>query len=157
MSKPDDRILDPDTPVSAAEQAEAEALRNALETGRENNAGAFANALRLGAHSGELSPEANRALIADSMKSAPPAHGRLIRATFGGALVVWAAAAALVLYARSQSARFDGEGEPRQARSTTPLFSEPFRVGQKSARIDRIAIARADDFREDRFGRWGVR
>ena len=43
------------------------------------------------------------------------------------------------------------------ARSTQPLFREPFRAqGGESARVDRIAMARASDLRDNRFARWGV-
>lgn len=44
-----------------------------------------------------------------------------------------------------------------RARSTQPLFDEPFKPGETSARIDKIAIARATDFRDNRFAKWGVR
>lgn len=43
------------------------------------------------------------------------------------------------------------------ARSTQPLFDAPFKAGQASARIDRIALARASDYRANQFARWGVR
>ena len=43
-------------------------------------------------------------------------------------------------------------------RSTQSLFEEPFAPrGGASARIDRIAMARSSDLRENRFARWGVR
>jgi len=158
MSKPTDHHLDPDSPATDDERAEAEALRLALEEAPSTSrAGEFANALRVAANPGALPEAVNRELIARAVKSAPPARGRLVRATFGGAFAVWAAAAAWVFYARFQSARFGSEEAPFLARSTAPLFSEPFRAGEKSARIDRIAIARADNFRENRFGQWGVR
>jgi hypothetical protein len=44
-----------------------------------------------------------------------------------------------------------------RVRSTQPLFDEPFRSGETSARIDRIALARAADYRDNRFAKWGVR
>jgi hypothetical protein len=47
---------------------------------------------------------------------------------------------------------------PREARSTQPLFHEPFAAhGGSSARIDRIASARAADLRENMYARWDVR
>ena len=43
-------------------------------------------------------------------------------------------------------------------RSTQPLFREPFaRTGGESARIDRIATARARDLRDNRFAAWRVK
>jgi len=50
-----------------------------------------------------------------------------------------------------------------RARSTQPLFGEPFKAGDQSkpgdasARIDKIAVARASDYRDNRFRKWGVR
>ncbi len=44
-----------------------------------------------------------------------------------------------------------------KARSTQPLFGEPFKAGETSARIDRIALARAADYRDNRFVKWGVK
>jgi hypothetical protein len=44
-----------------------------------------------------------------------------------------------------------------RARSTQELFREPFKAGESSARIDRIASARASDLRNNHFARWGVR
>ena len=44
-----------------------------------------------------------------------------------------------------------------RVRSTQPLFTEHFEAhGGESARIDRIAIARAADLRDNEFARWGV-
>jgi hypothetical protein len=45
------------------------------------------------------------------------------------------------------------------ARSTDDLFdpAQKFEVGAQSARIDRIASARASDLRQNRFAAWGVR
>ncbi len=47
-------------------------------------------------------------------------------------------------------------------RSTAPLFQEPFKAGEPTtkattARIDRIAMARSGDYRNNRFAKWGVR
>jgi hypothetical protein len=44
-----------------------------------------------------------------------------------------------------------------RTRSTEPLFDEPFKPGEASARIDKIALARASDYRDNRFAKWGVR
>jgi hypothetical protein len=44
-----------------------------------------------------------------------------------------------------------------EARSTQPLFREPFAErGAGSRRIDRIASARASDLRDNRYARWSV-
>ena len=44
-----------------------------------------------------------------------------------------------------------------QARSTQALFDEPFHAGEASARIDRIAVARASDLRDNQFAKWGAK
>jgi hypothetical protein len=68
------------------------------------------------------------------------------------------------------------EAPPYHARSTQPLFDEPFEVRRSasegqlkktasggatrprgSSRIDRIAMARAGEFRDNEFSRWGAR
>lgn len=84
-------------------------------------------------------------------------RGRLIRVAFGGTLAF--AAAALVLLAFGSNPKKPEEDGTRlaQSRSTQELFREPFRADQGSARIDRIAMARSGDLRENRFARWGVR
>jgi hypothetical protein len=38
-----------------------------------------------------------------------------------------------------------------RSRSTQPLFKQPFKPGDAAARIDRIAMARERDYRENRF------
>jgi hypothetical protein len=44
------------------------------------------------------------------------------------------------------------------SRSTQSLFARPFApTGGESARVDRIAMARAVDLRENEFAKWGVR
>lgn len=55
------------------------------------------------------------------------------------------------------SVPFSDEVPLARTRSTQPLFDEPFRAGEASARIDRIAMARTSDYRDNRFAMWGVR
>jgi hypothetical protein len=44
------------------------------------------------------------------------------------------------------------------SRSTQALFPDRFApVGGETARIDRIAVARAADLRDNEFAKWGVR
>jgi hypothetical protein len=49
------------------------------------------------------------------------------------------------------------DGALRKARTTQPLFDEPFHAGETSARIDKIAIARAADYRDNYFAKRGVK
>ena len=150
--------LDPDAPTTAAEEAEAATLMRSLADDAPHETADFARALKA-AHSPAALPEdLHRALIAKHVH-APPARGQLVRITFAASFAVWAAAAAWVFYARFQSARFDEEeaSAMRRSRTTAALFSEPFRTGERSARIDRIAMARAEDYRRNRYGAWGIR
>jgi hypothetical protein len=83
---------------------------------------------------------------------------------FASSLVAMAAAIALVIRSESPSPSMAAKASavPRPAfalsRSTTDLFSESFpRSGGTTGRVDRIAYARAQDLRENRFARWGTR
>ena len=80
----------------------------------------------------------------------------VVRVAFGVLAGGLALAASIVLAITSAPTR-GSEAPLAKARTTQPLFSEPFRTGEASARIDRIASARASDFRDNRFTKWGVR
>ena len=93
-------------------------------------------------------------------------RGKVTYLAWGGAasLVAMAAAIALVIRSESPSPSMADKASsaPRPAfalaRSTTDLFSESFpRSGGTTGRVDRIAYARAQDLRENRFARWGTR
>lgn len=79
-----------------------------------------------------------------------------VRVALGAASVV-ALAAAVTLLVREAGRGATVEAPFARTRSTEPLFTEPFKTGEASARIDAIAMARASDFRDNRFARWGVR
>ena len=68
---------------------------------------------------------------------------------------VLALAASVVVWLRTAASPL--EVPLARARTTQPLFVEPFKAGEASARIDRIAAARASDYRDNRFMKWGVR
>ena len=72
---------------------------------------------------------------------------------------VFALAAGVVLFLQTQSTSMRGGPEVAlaKARSTQPLFDEPFHAGETSARIDKIAIARASDYRDNYFAKRGVK
>jgi hypothetical protein len=80
----------------------------------------------------------------------------LIRVSFGvaGALAL---AAGVALFVGRTLAPAAPPVELAHLRSTQPLFDHPFRSGEGSARVDRIAMARSSDLRDNRFARWGVR
>ena len=154
------------------EMAKAEALRRALADVHEPDApkateGAPADepadadglaervaSLRAAHAPGELSPEDHEEILARALPAAKTRSGggRVIRVTFG-VVSALAIAAALILYLRpaKEGATSDAPIAWARSRSTTPLFSEPWKRGESTARIDRIALAREHDFRENRF------
>jgi hypothetical protein len=82
-----------------------------------------------------------------------PARNRML---FGATTAALALAASMVLWL-ARKPEPEELAPLAQARSTTELFVEPFKTGEASARIDRIAMARASDYRDNRFTKWGVR
>jgi hypothetical protein len=146
---------------SPAELAAAEQLRAALEGGAappEPRDAALARALAAAWAPGEIDPREHRALV-DRALGAPGGgvvalrRRPAVRVAFAAAAGGLALAAGLLVWIGAPP----DEAPLARARSTQPLFDEPFRAGETSARIDRIALARAGDYRENRFTRWGVR
>jgi len=89
-----------------------------------------------------------------------PQRGRVIRVTFGivgGALAI---AASVFVWVNAPGSHETG-APLAHARSTQPLFPDydGFKSGSgdASARIDKIALSRAGDYRDNRFAKWGVR
>ena len=156
---------DPDAPPSAEELAQAEALRGALaDPSRPSASADFARAISLAHAPRPLGAEAHRAIVEQGIargearrRRARSRWGRASMAIAGG--VAMAAAIALVLGRPSADGARRNEAEPLvPVRSTQSLFREPFaRTGGESARIDRIASARAADLRDNRFAAWGVK
>ncbi|MCA9586473.1 MAG: hypothetical protein KC657_14045 [Myxococcales bacterium] len=154
-------VDDPDAPPSEEERAAAERLRVSLETG---DGDPVVTALRA-AHAPEpIDATEHAAIVARVVTGAPrrayasmadaPRSTKVLRLSLGGAGVAIAIAAGVLLFLQSKA---DHEHPLARARTTQPLFSEPFKAGEASARIDRIAVARAADFRDNRFAKWGVR
>jgi hypothetical protein len=164
-------LSDPSQPNPAAELARAVSLAHAPRP------------LAAAEHRAIL----ERALGAKVRGETPAAKRRsatVVRVSFGvGAALALAASVALVVGSSTEreasaptaSLVASPSKAPFRARSTQPLFDEPFeppRVAAAaggpttvamrsrssgSARIDRIATARASDFRENEFSRWGAR
>jgi hypothetical protein len=155
---------DLDAPPSEEELRAAESLRESLEPGparegRDPDA-EFAEAVRSAARPSRLSTDRHRRLLDRSL--AAPSKGRVIYVVFGGvaSLAAMAASVALVMRSAAPSTSAALEARPAMAvsRSTAGLFPEGIPVtGGTSDRVDRIAYARAQDLRENRFARWGVR
>lgn len=147
-------VLDP-TPEEAAA---AEALRKALDApGSVTNDDAdFLRSLKAAHEPAALDARTNEALIARALAKSPAKskQGVVIRVSFGFAAALAVAAAIFLLIGRAPTT--PPPLELARVRSTQPLFDKPF-DNETSARVDRIAMARASDLRENRFAQWGVR
>jgi hypothetical protein len=104
--------------------------------------------------------------VVERVTTSGPRRGVLLRVSFGAGAALALAAAVLFVVGQLSATRAptasNAESTQRaadlvQSRSTQPLFDKPFERGAASARIDRIALARAGDLRENRFAMWGVR
>jgi hypothetical protein len=88
----------------------------------------------------------------DGAKKSGDGGGRVIRVTFGAVAALALAAAIFLLVTRPKPQDETGEVATfMRSRSTQPLFQQPFKPGDAAARIDRIAMARERDYRENRF------
>lgn len=170
LSEEEHRAIVDATP-SADEMAAAALLREALDTPSAEPEGdeLLAVALRAAWAPRDLDAGAHRAIVDAAVAKMPSAAGRgdvvelaarrrttVIRVTFG-AVTAGLALAASVFLVLTTGGPGGGEAPLARVRSTQPLFSEPFKPGETSARIDRIASARASDFRDNRFAKWGVK
>lgn len=134
----------------------AEELALAAKVSGELDADPLVAALRAAWSPKEL-PEAEHRAIVERALPAPRTRkeGRVIRVTFGVVAGAIAIAASVFVWVNAPSS--SSEVPLARARSTQPLFGEPFKPGDASARIDKIAVARASDYRDNRFAKWGVR
>ncbi len=139
------------------EMAKAEALRRALADADESDRDGLAElaeSLRAAHAPSELSQKDHEEILSRALPPAKSGGGRVIRVTFG-VVSAMAIAAGLLLYLRPIAPGKDPASEApiawARSRSTAPLFSEPWKRGESTARIDRIALAREHDFRENRF------
>lgn len=153
-----------DVEETEVERRDAERLRDALAGGPATTPTAeLARALANAWSPRSLPEDEHRALVDAALAAVPRGPGRvltfrrtaIVRAGFGAVAAGLALAASVFVVVRV--APQDDEVPLARARSTQPLFDEPFRAGETSARIDRIALARASDFRNNRFAKWGVR
>jgi hypothetical protein len=156
-----------------AERASAEALRRALEGSEDGSSpktaagdpeglAELAESLRAAYDPKALSTRDHEEILSRAVPAAKNGgRSNVIRVSFG-VVSAMAIAAAMVFYLRP--ANVDPVGAKNappiawaRSRSTTPLFSEPWKRGEATARIDRIALAREHDFRENRFAARRVR
>jgi hypothetical protein len=142
----------------AEEAALAAALRDTIDQDP------VVMALRAAYEPRAIDDEENRALVAHALATAAPGvvvdlasarRMRMTRAVIAGTTTTLALAASIILWISNAT---PGKEAPLAvSRSTQPLFGEPFKAGEASARIDRIALARASDYRDNRFARWGAK
>ena len=179
MTRPEDKtrstmdvVEDPDAPISEEEKQAAEELRLALEDPARDNEGAeLLRAASLAHAPRPIDPTEHAALV---QRALAPRSATVVRLQMRRrAVVAWsgavagaiALAAGVLLFIQTQAPSAPPAAATAslrvplvQVRSTQPLFSEPFaRTGGTSARIDRIAIARESDLRDNEFARWGVK
>jgi hypothetical protein len=157
---------DPDAQPTEDERAEADALRAALDGAPGSNDHAdLARALHAAWSPSELSADRHERILEQALaRSARPARqtgrGRVLRVVFGAGTAVALAAgvAAVIGTERAEEPAPEAAAPLATSRSTQPLFAQSFeRRGGESSRIDRIALARQADLRENEFTRWGVR
>lgn len=162
-----------DAVPSAEEQELAATLREALAARREPRVTdprevQLAHALRSAFAPASIDAAEHAAMIDAALARMPAAAAReaarvvplrrnvVVRVAFG-AVAGGLALAASIVFVVTSAPLHSSEAPLAKARTTQPLFSEPFKPGEASARIDRIASARASDFRDNRFSKWGVR
>jgi hypothetical protein len=161
-----------DLPISAEELRLAAELRDVLDGTRDasdahdaHDANDVVVALRSAWSPTALGEDGHHRLVEDAIGAAPRDHDRdakvvalkprPVRVAVVTATTVIALAASVVVWITTAAPQ--AEAPLARARSTQPLFGEPFKPGETSAHIDRIAIARASDYRDNRFAKWGVR
>ncbi len=105
----------------------------------------------------DLSREEHRKLVAEAIT---PRRATVVRVSFGASAILALAASVLLAVWTGEPPRPGPNLGPALtvSRSTQSLFPRPFApTGGESARVDRIAMARAADLRENQFAKWGVR
>ncbi len=105
----------------------------------------------------DLSPEEHGKLVA---RAIAPRRATVVRVSFGASAILALAASILLVVWTDKPPRPGPNVGPALSvsRSTQSLFVRPFApTGGESARVDRIAMARAADLRENEFAKWGVR
>jgi hypothetical protein len=163
--------VDPDAVPTEDERVSADALRRALER-REQPApaqddAALARRLRAAWSPPPIDPEAHHRILAAALAGAgadragvPARRSRLVRVAFGAsaALALAASVAAVVRTQGEAPAPVAPPAAVAVSRSTQPLFADRFPAyGGQTSRVDRIALARATDLRDNEFSRWGIR
>ncbi|HEX9294483.1 MAG TPA: hypothetical protein VF881_01575 [Polyangiaceae bacterium] len=158
-------VPDPDAAPTPEELESAEWLRRALDRAESDVAAnrdwELLQSIRSAVAPVPLSDERHRRILDASLS--PKRTGKVIYLAVGGmaSLAAMAAALALVIgQPRQQSPAAVAQARRALAvsRSAADLFPEGIPpTGGTTERVDRIADARAQDLRENRFARWGIR
>lgn len=162
-------LEDPFAEPSEEEVRESARLRQALE----NDDGGHPDVELARVLRSAVKPSAPRTEAAVDPSRAPRATGRVIYATFGAVALAAAAGFALLVAgprsapvaSRTPSAPAAVEmtagavarpGRLLPSRTTGDLFSERFTTGGTTERVDRIALAREHELRDNLYAKWGV-
>lgn len=117
----------------------------------------------------DLPPDEHAKLVAQAIapgrsrgRASRASRGTVVRVSFGASAILALAASVLLVVWTDRSPRPQPPSVTGPvlslSRSTQSLFARPFApTGGESARVDRIAMARAVDLRENEFAKWGVR
>ncbi len=163
-----ERALGNEAASTVAEVGAAERLRTELdqeEAPGDGDATTIARALRAAAKPAPLDEARHEAILGEALRAPlrrrrAPVR-RIAPATALSLVTVAALAAGVALFVgRPSSPSGAATASLVRARSAADLFdaATPFpRTGQESARVDRIASARAADLRTNRFAAWGVK
>jgi hypothetical protein len=149
-------LADPFAEPTEEEVRESARLRRALDEGDATHPDAeLARVLKNAARPSAAGASAD----ATPPRVAGRTTGRVFYATFGA--VALAAAAGFALFVARPRDQPAASSAPiptlRASRPTGELFAERFEMGGTTDRIDRIALARAQDLRDNRYAMWGVR
>lgn len=152
---PDEDDEDPFRPPTEEEQRQALALAQALDAGTPHPDAALARALRLAAGGAVDRDPPVEEILGRALRRAE--RPKVLYLRVGAAAALLAAAASVALVLGVQPERAEDAPELVVSRSLSPLFATETGALSASARLDRIANARARDLRNNRYARWGVR
>lgn len=149
-------LEDPFAEPTEDEVRESARLRRALEEGDASHPDAALALLLRSAMKPPVMPPATEARPHERRSA-----GRVVYVTFGAVALAAAAGFALFVARPHRAPVASSAAAPTRAlhasRPTGDLFAERFTTGGATDRIDRIALARAHDLRENRYTLWGVR
>jgi hypothetical protein len=161
------RALGDEAAATAAERRAADRLRAELDGEAPVEEAALLRALKVAAAPAPITAARNEALLEAALARQPlrrrsAAARRLAPVTMAALAGITALAAGVALFLGAPDGGSRGASATAliRARSADALFdaTTPFpRSGEESARVDRIASARARDLRKNRYASWGVR